>query len=509
VVHGDLARAALRTSRVRRSAIGLCVSALLGGCRERPSTAPPDAASSLPAASSAAVTVDAGPIATTASASARDAIARALGPHLASATLDDVPQHLPPTMLKNFVLKHGRLRTGERGHLVEQRVSQSADPDAPRAILWDDASGLTVSYNGGVRDQKNGDRLDVHAFDEATKRFDLVGVAFGGDGGGPRYEDRDCRTCHGKLQRPIFSMYPDWPAFYGSDNDELSSPRVPVQVAELADYRRFLAGAAQTSARYTPLFATSNVEAAVGRPPYETFPYRPDLREDIQAASRAFVFRPGLRLGILLNRLQARSVVASVVAHPRYGALGRLFLANLARCRVGDDLLGRRGEVEAALGQPARVVAHATLHYRQAWKLFDLDVRDVDIRYAYGHEGYTSDDAANNPMAIGYIGTYWNAYFDGSATIDELVALALYEEQTARSPELAGIVTPDGLRRKYEGLPERYARDAAFFAEMDRKGRWLPIPYPKELNAVHHRDGWPAEHRLQHAALCAALGAKP
>jgi hypothetical protein len=368
-----------------------------------------------------------------------------------------------------------------------------------------------VSYNGGVRDQKQGQRLDVLSFDEATMRFDLVGVDFTDrkDGGAARFEQQECPTCHGKRLRPIFSMYPDWPSFYGSDNDELSNTGVPTQVAELADYRRFLDGAAKESPRYTPLFTASNVEAAVGRAPYDTFPYRPDLRTDIHATSRAFVFRPGLRLGIVLNRLQARSVVASVVAHPRYPVLGRLFLANLVRCRVGDDLLGKRAEAEAALGEPARIVGGTTLSYRQAWKLFDLDVRDVDIRYSYPHDGYRSDDAAKNPMAVGYIGTYWNSYFDGSATIDELVALALYEEQATHTSELAGIVTPDGLRRKYEGFAERYALDAAFFAEMDRKGRWLPIPYPKELNAAHHRDGWPAEHRAQHAALCAALGTTP
>jgi hypothetical protein len=476
----------------------------VGACRDR---APSKAGDATAPAASASATPDANATAedaaaANASGTARGAFAQVLGEHRNVATLDEVPQHLPRAMLKNFVLKHGRVRTGERGHLVEQRVSQSADPVAPRAILWDDATGTVVTYNGGTREQTHGQRLDVLAFDDARKAFDLAGIEPGAIDGGAQ----DCTSCHGASQRPIFSMYPDWPSFYGSDNDELSNVKVAVQVAELADYRRFIAGAATRSPRYAPLFAPANVEAAVKREPYETFPYRPDLREDIHAPSRAFAFRPGLRLGVLLNRLQARSLARSLVAHPRYATLGRLFLANLVRCRIGSDLLGKRSDVEAALGEHARIVGGAALHYRQAWKLFDLEVRDVDIRYSYAHDGYRSDDASKNPMAVGYIGTYWNSYFDGSATIDELVALALYEEQAARSPELAHIVTPDGLRRKYEPFAERYALDAAFFAEMDHKGQWLPIPYPKELNVAHHRDGWPAEHRAQHEKLCAALG---
>ena len=422
-------------------------------------------------------------------------------------TLDDVPQFLPLDIVKSFVLKHGRERAGERGHLVERRISQSADPQAPRAILWEEGRGLVLSYNGGLSTQKNGQRLDIHTFDERSRTFALKAVDFPIAPGHAELKTSDCGHCHGPHMRPIFSMYPDWPGFYGSDNDELTNRTVAVQAAELGDYRQFRRDVASKHPRYAPLFRDATVQASLGRPIYETFPYRPDDSADIHAISRAFAFRPGLRLGILLNRLQARALVAHVVAHPRYPKLGRFFLSTLLGCRVdGKAWADLRRDVEEAVGESAQYAPESTtLHYRQVWKMFGLDVRDVDIRYSYEHEGYRSNDATANPMGVGYIGTYWNSYFDGSATIDELVAYGLYEDLARRSSELVGLVTPNGLTRKYQHLAERFRLDEAFFAKMDAKGLWIPIPYPKKLDDVHHREGFGQEYRKQHEAICRSL----
>ena len=113
-------------------------------------------------------------------------------------------------------------------------------------------------------------------------------------------------------------------------------------------------------------------------------------------------------------------------------------------------------------------------------------------------------------MEVGYIdGTYWNSYFDGSATIDELVAMHLFEKLSADPAfkDIASLVpNPDGLEVKYSRLTERFAFDKSFFQEMDRKGRWIPIPYPRaKLDSVHHREGYPERFASQHAALCGAL----
>jgi hypothetical protein len=407
-------------------------------------------------------------------------------------------------MKRNFVLKHGLARRGERGHLVESRVSQSADPEAPRVIAWDERRGLVASYNGGAPKQTNGQRLDLHQFDLATSRFTLSSIDFPIAPGKPERTSSGCDTCHGPHARPIFSMYPDWPGFYGSDNDELSRKGSAVQAAELADYRK-LRARIPSLPRYAPLFSEEDTSARLGRPLWETFPYRPDTRDDIHAISRAFAFRPGLRLGIVLARMQARALAAHVIRHPRYAKLGPAFLGTLLECSLSPEAARNvQRDVRDALHEAPKLVGKK-LHERQAWKMFDLEIRDVDLRYGYGHEGNASDDAGKNPMAIGYIGTYWNAYFDGSATLDELVASALLDDLAKTHPTLSNLVVANGLRKKYAHLAERFALDAPFFDAMDHLGTWIPIPYPDELNTVHHREGFPKAYREQHEKLCGAI----
>jgi hypothetical protein len=426
-------------------------------------------------------------------------------------TLDEVPALLPDEVLRNFVLKHGIHRTGERGHLSERQVSQSANPDAPRAILWDQSTGTILSYNSGRADQTSNQRLDWHRFDPDTKSFALEAMDFPiatGKGQGKTYgvhSGADCSSCHGPLERPIFSMYPDWPAFYGSDNDELTSTKVAVQVAEMRDYQAFRANAGKTHPRYAPLFAAERVKRTANVPIYPTWPYRQDLEENINAPSRAFAFRPGLRLGIVLSRMQAQMLAARIQAHKNYGALGKLFVHQLLQC--SSDKTHARAHASAvaeALGEkPEGVLRGDLVHYRKIWALWNLNVQDIDIRYAYGNAAYANDDAEGKPMQVGYIGRYWNSYFDGSATIDELVAFLLLKEM--KLPAFDASQMANTLTRKYGQISARMAFDKPFFDAMDARASWIPIPYPEVLGKVHHRQGFPKEFKAQHTALCESL----
>lgn len=453
---------------------------------EASSTAAPDASAPAP-----------GPVAARVG---RAALLATLDEHPEITTLDAFVPLLPRRVKESFVLKHGIARRGERGHLVETRISQSADPDAPRVVVWDDADALFVSYNGGTPRQTNENRLDVLSVDPSTRGFLLDAVDFE-RGKKPRRGAEGCAACHGPASRPIFSMYPDWPGFYGSDNDELTSPRVAVQVAELADLTKLRARVA-TLPRYSPLFSEAEVRERFGVPMWSAFPYRPDTSTELKATSRAFAFRPGLRLGIVLARLQARALVARVKAHPAYGEASRVLLATLLACPLSEKGEARVSQVvNARLHEPAKLVGRV-LHARQAWRLFGLEIRDVDIRYSYGHEGYGADDASKNPMGIGYLGTYWASYFDGSATLDELVAHLLVQELGA---PLTDVAKPHGLTTKYRHLEARFRLDARFFEAMDALSLWIPTPYPKMLDALQHREGFGPEHARDHAALCAEV----
>jgi len=441
-------------------------------------------------------------------------------------TLDALPAALPKDFLVNVTLKHGKLREGERGHLVERDVSQSSDPLAPRAIVWDERSGFTVSYNGAAPGQTEGQRLDVLEFDDAAKTFHLSGLQFDGQRA-PVYQtdaqipeaSRKCARCHGPSMRPIFSMYPDWPSFYGSDNDELTDTSKEVQALELRDFTAFRRAVDATRApRYAPLFDRDAIKTLLrGTELYPTFPYRQDTNTAIRAVSRAFAFRPSLRFGILMNRLMAESAGRKITQHQAWDKFGPLFLHGLLECRFQDaGALASTGWADAVKSEngaaPRTVAGGRTLHYRDLLKLFDLEVKDIDIRYSYNHAGYANEDATNKVMEVGYIdGTYWNSYFDGSATIDELLAMQLFTA-LASKPAFQGLPAslpePNGLEHKYDHLTERFAFDKNFFQEMDKKSRWIPIPYPRKLTDVHHREGFPQSYASQHTAVCGALEAQ-
>ncbi len=439
--------------------------------------------------------------------------------------LDQLPAALPKDFVLNFTLKHGKLREGERGHLVERDVSQSADPLAPRVIMWDERTGFTVSYNGGTQGQTEGQRLDVFELDAATKTFKLSGLEFNGRTA-PVYKTdaeipeagRKCARCHGPSLRPIFSMYPDWPSFYGSDNDELTDGTKEVQVLERRDFKAFRTDVeARRLPRYLPLFDRDNVRAQLrGTELYETFPYRENIATGIREVSRSFAFRPSLRLGILQNRMMAEVAAARIAEHDNADRFRPLFLHGLLECRWSDagalDATGWKAAVASAIGRAPRTVAGGrTLHYRDLLALFGLEVRDIDIRYSYNHAGYQNDDATTKIMEVGYIdGEYWNSYFDGSATIDELLAMQLTKALSARAvPGLdRHLTSPDGLVVKYQRLTERFAFDKNFFEEMDRRSLWVPIPYPRaRIHDQHHREGYPERFQTQHGALCGALEA--
>ena len=224
-------------------------------------------------------------------------------------TLDQLPAKLPDTFLLNFILKHGTIKRvdetdllGERGHLIEKKVSQSSDPLAPRAIIWDERTGFSVSYNGGTEGQTAGQRLDILNFNLEKKTFLLEQIDFPIAPGAPKIHTTDCASCHGRHHRPIFSMYPDWPAFYGSDNDELTGSS-SVQKREREDYQKFRTTVADHHPRYLPLYSDARVRKYLGVGMYPSFPYRPNVSGDLNNVSRSFQFRPELRMGILYNRL--------------------------------------------------------------------------------------------------------------------------------------------------------------------------------------------------------------
>jgi hypothetical protein len=528
---------------------------------------------------------------------------------------------LPANFTRNFVLKHGREELGARGHAFERMEdivsprlaaqSQSARPELPRVIFWDDISGLSIAYNGGV-DPANGDkvtggdRLDIHTFDQKTATFEMwaldLPIVRGADRNDKRWliqpfipntPDDNCTTCHGPHRRPIWPMYPDWPGFYGSDNDELGSSSVAQkrEQQELANFRLGLQNAPKKSdprRRYSTLFSNKQAEylqsvfttgdtnavrdylkqraagdasrplrlrlspAAkiafggtdevlqrwLGLELHAKYPLRPNEELRLTEASRAFFHRPNLRIGLLDNRLLALHIAARIKESPLYQAHRELIVSQVLDCAPTDErktqvqlqlLVQKAQPYFSALGLATSPKVGSRLTMPVLLALFGLQVRDIDIRFTYTNPSFEPFDlknAVNNLppapsiMALGTLSyekqdynqdnranNYFNSYWDGSATIIELLAAQLVVDLKLDST----FFRLNSLTRKYGELTSRQLLDARFLSAMDKLSGWFPLPYPKAIEDVHHRqsfhlaEGGDFPHRTQHNKVCAEL----
>lgn len=244
-------------------------------------------------------------------------------------------------------------------------------------------------------------------------------------------------------------------------------------------------------------------------PIWETYPFRQDILTVSTAYSRSFSFRPGLRLGIVYNRLNAQAVFEKIKNHPHFNRLSAFVLQSLMQCDWPVEKFPKtRTSVDLYLknlleSHPQWITKSSLqLNYHQLWRLFNLSIQDVDIRFSYNHEGYSNLDARQKIMSPGYIGRYHNSYFDGSATIDELLSAKIANEITKEIPQFLNQVRFRGLTEKYQKFETRYAYDKNIFKTYDDLGQWIAIPYPELIFNTHHREIYTEQMKAQHRLVC-------
>lgn len=248
---------------------------------------------------------------------------------------------------------------------------------------------------------------------------------------------------------------------------------------------------------------------------HPSFPYRPDHADRTAAPSRAFFHRPNLRLGVLYNRLLASALMARLrrdrafTEFERYVALtvmdcgwdGDAALQASVQRRFGQAVADRLDPLGLAI-EPATPVRHPLL-----LAALGSSVRDIDLRFSHSNPAYAPVDAtadvplAQGPMDIGFIEyaekdlhavaaskTYFNSYFDGTATFDELWVAHMLTHLSKSDPGLAAVYRPHTLTAKYARFTPRMALDETFFKRMDELGAWMPLPYPRHLRHLHDRE---------------------
>ncbi len=203
--------------------------------------------------------------------------------------------------------------------------------------------------------------------------------------------------------------------------------------------------------------------------------------------------------------------------------------------------------------------SYTQIPYEDLLKLLGLDIKDLDIRYKYNTSMSVSknnnsynlfDEKAfyltESAMDLGYIEPryrrnpicnrsnracnftyqntymdgmkYFNSYFDGSATTNELLAAQMFnylvgpdssfEEGTPLhivSEQLKiSFPNPDAyyetFRKKYARRTARFRLDEVFFDRMDAISPWIQLPYPEDLLWVHNRESfWGEGAESRHA----------
>jgi hypothetical protein len=401
-------------------------------------------------------------------------------------------------------------------------------------------------------------------------------------------------------------MYPDWPQFYGEFNDEMASYE-PGQNALRSDllamandfqprertlYRKFLAAEGKTSPRYDLVLSN--------RPDIQKdnkfYPFRPrTTTSPFSDPSRAFFYRPNLRLGVLYNRLTARQTFEKIKRSPLFRKFPDVIFYSLLDCNWDfvegqgaaqrTDILGKvlseaqkldrfkdlnlRGarfsDSEVSASEKPKFFSnkegdnvvyyrssdpfekgYQQIPYEDLLRLLDLKIEDMDIRFRHDSDfkvkkGYNVYNPkafyyTDSAMDIGYIdqkyelnpvcdnnGTackfsyqksymegmrYFNSYFDGSATMNELLSAQMLIYLTdngidfSSDPDLddvrkklrASISSAEmyfeTLKNKYSHFVERTKLDAEFFAKMDEISPWIQLPFTPDLLNIQNRESF-------------------
>lgn len=566
-----------------------------------------------------------------------------------SNSMEALIEKLPTHVKQNLTFKRGnniektingkKEILGPHGHIAPTSESQSATPEQPRVMVWDEKSGFTASWNSGNPAHTASDRMDLYGFDFDRKEHRLsswtaqAGFAdqFHADQNG-----RQCVTCHGESQRPIFPMYPDWPQFYGEFNDEMNGYSAKenalrsdlkamaneFQPIERKQYFEFLDNEGQSNKRYSLL-----MEALADHQkdnPY--YPFRPrNTTSPSTDVSRAFAYRPNLRLGVLYNRLTALATFEKLKKSKVFKKFPDVVFYALLDCNwdfvegkgqterskiltkflkeVGamdekfksinlrgaafsaSDLdmlkkadLAKLGYIEEKNGSTSVYYRHKKfsdvgykqIPYEDLLKLLELNIADLDIRFRHDSSikvaskfnvydprayyftksamdiGYAENTYSLNPICdnagkkcnFSYTNTYmqdmkyFNSYFDGSATMNELLAAQILifltdeKQDFSKDKELADVRTQlrknikdpnvyfETLMKKYSNFEERLKLDKVFFTRMDMLSPWLQLPYPPDLLNVHNRESFwgtgpkTSAIRLRHAQWATAADRK-
>ena len=330
----------------------------------------------------------------------------------------------------------------------------------PRVIFWDEGSGFAATFSGDPLGSEH-DAIEMFQFDSKTARFEFLRQVFplsktstGLPDFSPKRE-ASCLSCHGKDPRPIWAEYPSWSGVFGSDNDLLKAP-------EKTLFESFVSYA-ENNLLYGALFPPDI------RKGWPSYPYREETGPIAKIRNSA-TFRPNQRLGQLATRLNAARAMRLIRQSPNYRE-------NIPALLYG--FLGCNGN--GIQQTPAALTSLAA-----------ISLLDLDLRVTFKAESQTIAELAEGP-----------SYFDGSASMNELIASKIFEDAVEFDKSYDEAYFPRGLFNKYKPGPRINMMDMALNIRMDGLGTWIPTPFRTEEVEKKHRELFNEDFRQNWENTCA------
>jgi hypothetical protein len=234
-----------------------------------------------------------------------DKIVALIGSHSIT-SLDELLALLPSEYRSHYTLAY------------KSESLQCASATSPRVVMYGDDAKTVLAFNGDPK-QCGYNQLEVMQFNTKSKQFEFHEISFPAPGKKDSVHfsqnSQKCAGCHADHEasaglRPNWSEYPNWPGFYGENDDDIN------QSGQTRSYDIFLKR--KKKGRYKFLTAPAGAPAS--------YPYDTHLLNQGSA-----LYRSNSRLTFLLDTLNTERQ-AAILLKPEYSRAVLPYLFATLRC---------------------------------------------------------------------------------------------------------------------------------------------------------------------------------
>jgi hypothetical protein len=333
-------------------------------------------------------------------------------------SLEDVLSIYPEKYLRNFT------------NVFKSRSSQEASPQQPRTIMFDLIDRFFSTFNNDPA-HRGYNIHEVFEFEEMTETFVPNRFYFGKSRRTEKglrainanvfvqNRPQTCYTCHGVNFHPIWRRYPDWNDAYGGHDDTFLSFRA--QESKQEDYKQFRAEG-QNQGLYKFLRFPEGGWAS---------PYRPPGYTDLHG----YEYRPNLRLGKALSRLNAKAIAARLFKNVQLSDLHLLnfLMQDCSHANINSATI--RDMREEVLTRYISAGGNPNIHLRYRDGSFSEELSTTTAQFLYTLGVLPSDwNMDVNDQKLTRVQEYrWG---DGNGQFSDLLKYELLSRMTQREARL-------------------------------------------------------------------------